>query len=53
MYRFWCLHLKGIAGFEHIVACQAHPALVKTDLVLACLFNFNSLLVRIHLVKSN
>ncbi len=26
-------------------------ALVKIGLVLACLFNFNSLLVRIHLVK--
>ncbi len=30
----------------HIVACQAHPALVKIGLVLARLFHVNSLLVR-------
>ena len=29
-----------------IVACQAHPALVKRGLVLARLFHFDSLLVR-------
>ena len=34
-----------------IVAGQAHPALVKIDLVLARLFRFNSLLVSICLVK--
>ncbi len=32
----------------NIVACQAHPALVKIGLVLARLFIFNSLLVRLH-----
>ncbi len=35
----------------NIVACQAHPVLVKIGLVLARLFHFNGLLVRIHLVK--
>ncbi len=30
---------------QHIVACQAHPALVKIGLVLARLFHFNRLLV--------
>ncbi len=35
---------------EYIVACQAHPALVKIGLVLARIFHFNSLLVCIHLV---
>ena len=34
-----------------IVACQAHPALVKLGLVLARLFHFNSLLVCIRLIK--
>ena len=34
-----------------IVACQAHPALIKIGLVLAHLFHFNSLLVCICLVK--
>ena len=33
---------------QDIVVCQAHPALVKLGLVLACLFHFNGLLVRIH-----
>ena len=35
------------------MAYQAHPALVKIGLVLACLFHFNSLLVAlcIRLVK--
>ncbi len=32
----------------YIVACQAHPALVKIGLVLARLFHFNSLLVCIR-----
>ncbi len=36
---------------KYIVACQAHPALVKIGLVLARLFHFCSLLVRIHFVK--
>ncbi len=36
---------------KDIVACQAHPALVKIGLVLACLFHFKSLLVCIRLVK--
>ena len=36
---------------EYIVACQAHPALVKIGLILARLFYFNSFLVRFHLVK--
>ncbi len=35
----------------YIVECQAHPALVKIGLVVARLFIFNSLLVRLHLVK--
>ncbi len=35
---------------KHIVACQAHPALVKIGLVLARLLHFNSL-VCLHLVK--
>ena len=35
----------------YIVACQAHPAIVKIGLVLARLFHFNSLSVRLHLVK--
>ncbi len=30
----------------YIVAYQAHPALVKTGLILAGIFHFNSLLVR-------
>ncbi len=38
-------HCKGI------VACQAHPALVKIGLVLVRLFHFNSLLVRLHSVR--
>ena len=37
---------------KNIVARQAHPASVKIGLVLARLFHFNSLLVRIHLVSS-
>ncbi len=35
----------------YIVACQARPALVKIGLLMARLFHFNSLLVRIRLVK--
>ncbi len=38
-------------SIEYIVACQAHPALVKIGLVLARIFHFNSLLVCIRLVK--
>ncbi len=34
------------------VACQAHPALVEIGLVLARLFHFYGLLVRICLVKA-
>ncbi len=35
----------------YIVVCQAHPALVKIDLLLARLFHIDSLLVHIRLVK--
>ncbi len=38
------------AWLQYIVACQAHPALVKIGLVLARLFHFDSLLVCIRLV---
>ena len=34
------------------MACQAHPALVKTGLILARIFHFNGLLVCIRLVKA-
>ncbi len=37
---------------EYIVACQAHTALVKIGLILACIFHFNGLLVCIRLVKA-
>ncbi len=33
-----------------IVACQAHPGLVKIGLILARIFHFNSLLVCVGLV---
>ena len=36
---------------QYNVACQAHPALIKIGLVLARLFHFNSLLVRISSLK--
>ncbi len=41
------VHLLGQLR-KYIVACQAHPALVKIGLVLACIFHFNSLLVCMH-----
>ena len=41
---------KNLTPWLYIVACQAHPALVKIGLVLVRLFIF-SLLVRLRLVK--
>ena len=43
--------MKQVRNKLYIVACQAHPALVKLGLALARLFHFNSLLVCIRLVK--
>ncbi len=37
---------------QYIVACQAHPALVKIGLILAHIFHFNDLLVYIRSVKA-
>ncbi len=36
----------------YIVACRAHPALVKVGLILARIFHFNGLLVCMRLVKN-
>ena len=46
----WLYSIPNHDNYMYIVACQAHPALVKIGPV-SSLFNFNSLLVRIHLVK--
>ncbi len=43
------IDLHALPLTEDIVVCQAHPALVKIGLVLACLFHFNSLSGLVHL----
>ena len=40
------------SDFLYIVACQAHPALIKIGPVLVPSFNFNCLLVRIYVMTS-
>ncbi len=47
----WLGGILSVGGI-YIVACQVHPALVKEVQCWYHLFNFNSLLARIHVVKS-